>query len=197
MSKTEMATGSGRDSAPSQLIRQIRELQRQMEQSRAEIEQLPPAIAQQVTEALKPLEGLSLGEIERLAQIQRTTLNAMATDLTTQATASFETSTRRLLTTIQSTSDTLESSMSRLETAATAATTLEEQARAARPRWWKMPAVAVGSAVLTVLLATSVGMLDSNAARLLGDDQTLQRIMDNATRAESALLMEIYSRSGE
>lgn len=195
MSKTAMATGSSA-SAPSQLIKQIRTLQEQMEQSRAEIDQLPPAIAEQVSQALEPLQGLSLGEIEKLAQIQRTTLDAMATELTTQATKSFETSTRRLLTTINQTSQQLEESATAAATLPEAANQLQEQAQAMRPRWWKGPALAVGSAILSAAVVVAlIGLLDSSKLALLNvDDPRLQRLLERATPAEYELIREIYKR---
>lgn len=195
MSKLETAMGSSA-SAPSQLIKQIKELQRQMEQSRQEIDQLPPAIAEQVSQALAPLEGLSLDKIEGLAQIQRTTLDTMSQEMTTKATKSFETSTRQLLTTISQTSQQLESSTTSLAAAATAATTLQEQAQAARPRWWKMPALATGSALASAaLVVLLIGILDSSSLALLNvDDPRLDQLLERATQAEYELLKEIYNR---
>jgi alanyl-tRNA synthetase len=198
MSKLETALGSSA-SAPSQLIKQIRELQGQMEQSRLEIEKLPPAIAEQVSQALSPLEGLSLTEIERLAQIQRTTLDAMASELTKQATKSFETSTRQLLTTINQTSQQLKEATANLEAAATlpeVAQQMEQQARAMRPRWWKGPTLAAGSALTSALVVVAlIGLFDSKQLALLSaDDPRLQHLIERTTEAEYELIREIYSR---
>lgn len=196
MSKTETARALSASAPSGQLIQQIRALQQQMQDSRTEIEALPPAIAEQVSQALEPLQGLSLGEIERLAQIQRTTIDAMSNELTTQATASFEKSTRQLLTTISSTSDALEGSTARLSAAAEAATTLQAQAQAMRPRWWKGPALAAGSALVSAALVVAlIGLLDSSKLALLNvDDPQMRQLLQRATDVEYELIREIYSR---
>lgn len=210
MSKTETARGLSASAPSSQLIQQIRALQQQMEQSQQEIEALPPAIAAQVSEALEPLQGLSLTEIEKLAQIQRTTLDTMSSELAKQATASFSKSTRQLLKTINETSQQLQEATGNLASAATAATTLpeashqlerqaqalERQVQDSRPSWWETPVVAVGSAVISAaLVVVLIGLLDSSRLALLNvSDPELRNLLDRATPAEYELIREIYSR---
>lgn len=221
MSKTETVRGlSASPDAPAsqlgQLLTQLKELREQIEASemervlpqveglRQQIDQLPPAIAQQVSEALAPLEGLSLSEIEQLAQLQRTTLDTMANELTSQATRSFERSTKQLLAKINQTSGQLEQATANLKAAAEAAAKLppasdrlRQQAEAMRPRWWKGPVLALSSALMSAAaVVVMTGTLDlSGLVPLSGESaQQMERLLKNATADERELLNEIYNR---
>jgi hypothetical protein len=123
----------------------------------------------------------------------------MASELTKQATKSFETSTRQLLTTINQTSQQLKEATANLEAAATlpeVAQQMEQQARAMRPRWWKGPTLAAGSALTSALVVVAlIGLFDSKQLALLSaDDPRLQHLIERTTEAEYELIREIYSR---